>query len=130
MIAPDGDQSFFVKWEPTAVPNVGRVIKYGMMEKKFIVEDENFLMVDEAVMSGDCYVDLASGEVNPKGPSTATLTGSKIGKLPAGATVTFEGSTVTADGATVQLEFDQPGTYRVVVRSPTQLDQMFDVVWE
>lgn len=128
-IDPNPDQSHFVKFVPSLAPGIGEVVKYGIMEMKFLPESEGYLLVDQAVGSLDCYVVTKTRELRPKEKSTATLDGTKLRGLPVGAVILYDREFVPAEGKIVQLAFDQPGTYEVTVRSPTQLDETFEVKW-
>ena len=77
------------------------------------------------------YVDIAAQKVLPKEPSTAKLTGYVLTGLPPGAEIVIDGQDAyAADDDAVELEFGHAGTYRLEVRSPTQLTATFEVTWK
>jgi hypothetical protein len=76
------------------------------------------------------YVDIEAQQVVPKQASTAQLIGAVLTGLPPGAEIVVDGQDAyPADDDSVELEFDQVGTYRIEVRSPTQLPATFEVSW-
>jgi hypothetical protein len=126
-IDPNPDQVYFVKYEPTPNPDIGQVVKWGMMELKFLNDAEGYLIPDEPIRSGDYYVVISTGEIHPKEPGTATIDDLEISNLPPGSSVSCQGETVYPEDGTCLLEFEEPGSYVVRVKSPTQLDQDFTV---
>lgn len=83
-----------------------------------LVEEKADLMSD--------YV--AASHVAPRPANTSTLAAMKISNVPNPSTVTIDGGDpVTVTDGEVDLEFDQPATYTVVVSSWPMLDATFEV---
>jgi hypothetical protein len=125
----------FIKYKPTAVEGVGRIYFHGTNSsgqiEEYRAQGEPIIIVDQLPDMDTHYVDIAAQKVMPKAPSTAKLTGYVIRGLPPGAEIVIDGQDAyPADDDSVELEFDYVGTYRIEVRSPTQLTAAFEVTWK
>jgi hypothetical protein len=125
----------YIKWKPTSVEGIGRIHFHGTNSsgqiEEYKAQGEPIIIVDQLPDMDTHYVDIAAQKVLPKEPSTAKLTGYVIRGLPPGAEIVIDGQDAyAADDDTVELEFGQAGTYRLEVRSPTQLTATFEVTWK
>lgn len=126
----------WVKWEATDAPGIGRIIAMGQCASGYIEEmiakGERVIIIDQEIPNDgdDHYVDLAHMVVRPKAPSTVALKGKSLIGVPQGAEIVIDGEhryPVKGKPPKVDLSFDQPGTYSVVVESPTQKLAAFKV---
>jgi hypothetical protein len=127
----------FVVWEPTAKRNVGRIVAFGWNTSGDVEEmraaNPNVVMLDELPEGLDFpthYVLTDSKQVLPRLPSPVTLDGVTLKGMTGGSQVVIDNVVYDhASGTQLKLKFDQPGTYRVIVRSPVHLDKEFTVKW-
>jgi len=70
---------------------------------------------------------VVGGQVQPRPACPAVLAGSALTNVPAGSVITINGQDYDCpDGGTVELEFDQPGTYAILVAGWPYLDGEFE----
>lgn len=75
----------------------------------------------------DSYVDLSLLMVRPKLPSQVTVDGLMLRNVPVPSVILIEGVPYENDEPEVELEFDMPGQYQIVVKSVRELDGVFQV---
>jgi hypothetical protein len=120
----------YVRYEPTTVPNVAKIVEFGTKALGFVRED---LLNKEPVAAVDGHVDFSYYmQLDPlqavkKVPSTATLDGLVLRNLAPGSIIHIDFSIYEVVGDTAELNFSTPGTYKMKVSSPTQEDQIFEV---
>lgn len=81
--------------------------------------------VDGSVDGRTQYVE--EGRVKPRPESTAVLTGSMLSGMPVPSSISINRQEYLCNEGSAQLEFDQPGKYRVVVRAWPQMDKEFEI---
>lgn len=70
---------------------------------------------------------IQDGHVTLRPPSTATLTGNVLTGLTAPCVIRINARKYPCNEPRVELEFDQPGRYRVVVQAWPQLEKEFEI---
>ena len=81
--------------------------------------------VESAVDGRTHYV--RDGELLPRPQSTAVLTGNRLSGLDVPCLVGINDEEYPCNETSVELEFDQPGRYRVVVRAWPQMEKEFEI---
>ncbi|CUK21773.1 hypothetical protein [Achromobacter xylosoxidans] len=81
--------------------------------------------VDGSVDGRTQYVE--EGRVKPRPECTAVLTGSLLSGMPVPSSISINRQEYLCNEGSAQLEFDQPGKYRVVVRAWPQMDKEFEI---
>ncbi|AHC49998.1 hypothetical protein ACOTEK_26640 [Achromobacter xylosoxidans] len=81
--------------------------------------------VDGAVDGQSHYV--RDGQVTPRPRGEAVLRGAWLSGLPVPSLIAINRKEYPCDEANIELEFDQPGKYRIVVRAWPYLDMEFDL---
>lgn len=85
-----------------------------------------YVRIVGSVDAGEYYIADEKLKLRPK--STAVLEGSLLKGVPAGAKVTIEGQVYEADGSDIELEFEHPGTYTLLVDAFPQREWKGDYV--
>ncbi len=67
------------------------------------------------------------GRVESRPPGTSMLTGSVLSGLPVPCVVSVNRMEYPCNQSSIELEFDQPGRYRIVVRAWPQIDKEFEI---
>jgi hypothetical protein len=106
----------------------GRIYVKARMPEKMI--DQQVVPAGHSLLLVTCDMDtdwVTGGELQPRPVNSTTLNGMKLTNVPAGATVTIEGTDYTVTDGTADLSFSQPGTYTVTVSAFPMLDATFEV---
>jgi hypothetical protein len=105
----------------------GSIDMYGTMAKGFV---EDHIDAGEPYLLAEGRMDthyVGDGVLMDKTPGQAVLDGMTIKSLPIPAWVTIEGVTYEVTDGEAELEFTQPGTYAVQIRSVSQYPQTIEV---
>ena len=85
----------------------------------------SFARVPQPVSLEENYV--SAGDVTARPDCPATLEGSQLTGLPVPSVITINGVAYPCGDETAELEFDQPGSYQVVVSAWPYLDKEFTI---
>jgi len=116
--------SAFVRYD-----EAGDIVQWGSMAAMFI--DEGIASGERIANGGggpDFWYDFADGVVKPKTECQAYLDGLVIRDCPVPCRVHIGLDTYACEDGTAELEFTQPGTYSVTVKSVRYLPKTFVVV--
>lgn len=110
----------FAKYDPTN----GRILFVGEVPDSMIELQSGPLYEGEANQLTQYIVD---GELHDRPANPTVVTGSVLTNVPVPATLKVDGVVYQTNEATIELDFPNPGTYKIVVESWPHLNGEYEI---